>query len=76
MEVELSSGRALSSWTKRKISSVVLYVLYGGLYELYRTDSRVKEEMDRWPDGMTYGLKCSKLSMRLRGNSAKKAVIV
>lgn len=59
MEVELSSGRGLRNWAKRQISAVVLYVLYGGLYELYRTDSRVKEEMDRWPDGMTYGLKCS-----------------
>lgn len=59
MEVELSSGRALSNWGKRQISSVVLYVLYGGLYELYQIDSRVKEEMDRWPDGMTYGLRCT-----------------
>lgn len=59
MEVELSLGRALSNWGKGRISSLVLYVLYGGLCELYQTDSRIKEEMDRWPDGMTYGLKCS-----------------
>lgn len=59
MEVEISPGKVLSNWEKQNISAVVLYFLYGGLYELYRTDSRVKEEIDRWPDGMTYGLKCS-----------------
>lgn len=59
MEVEISPGKVLSNWGKQNISAVVLYFLYGGLYELYRTDSRVKEEIDRWPDGMTYGLKCS-----------------
>lgn len=59
MELELSLGKALSNWGKEKAASLVLYVLYGGLYELHQTDSRIQREMDQWPDGMTYGLKCS-----------------
>lgn len=43
---------------KRKVSEVVLYFLYGGLYQLYKKDSRVREEVDSWENGMTYCLKC------------------
>lgn len=44
---------------KRKVSEIVLYFLYGGLYQLYKKDSRVREEVDSWENGMTYCLKCS-----------------
>ncbi len=43
---------------KTLVESAVLHFLYGGIYELSRLDSRVKEETQRWPDGFVYGLTC------------------
>ena len=59
MQVELSFSKALRNWGKERVSSIVLYFLYGGLYELYHTDPGIKAEVDQWPDGMTYVVKCS-----------------
>ncbi|MGI6011864.1 MAG: hypothetical protein ACOX8H_10285 [Ruminococcus sp.] len=65
MEFEISRGRKAGSFIKRRTASVVLYVLYGGICELYRLDSRVKDEIDSWPEGMTYCLACSEKGPRL-----------
>ncbi len=40
------------------VESVVLYVLYGGLHELSKRDSRVRAETERWPNGFVYALTC------------------
>ena len=44
---------------------MVLYVLYGGICELYQLDGRVRDEIDSWPEGMTYCLACSEKGPRL-----------
>ncbi len=41
-----------------RISSVILFFLFRGLHVLSRFDPRVKKEMERWPDGMTFKLLC------------------
>ncbi len=65
MEFEISTGKKAGSFIKRRISRIVLYVLYGGICELYSLDSRVKDEIDSWPEGMTYCLACSEKGPRL-----------
>ena len=59
MELEMSIGKSLGLWGRGRIASVVLTVLYGGIYELYQTDPRIQKEIDRWPEGMTYAIRCS-----------------
>lgn len=73
MELEMSIGKSLGNWGRRKIAAVVLTVLYGGIYELYQTDTRIQKEIDRWPEGMTYALKCSSRgpSLYFRKNEGK-----
>lgn len=41
-----------------QINSVVLAVLYRGFRVLYRDDSRIREEIDSWPDNLTMKLVC------------------
>ncbi|MFQ6803834.1 MAG: hypothetical protein ACLRT5_02210 [Lachnospiraceae bacterium] len=43
MELEMSIGKSLGLWGRGRIASVVLTVLYGGIYELYQTDPRDPE---------------------------------
>lgn len=73
MELEMSLKKGMANWGRRKLASVVLCVLYGGIYQLYQTDARVQREIDRWPEGMTYGLKCSPQgpSLYFRKNEGK-----
>lgn len=53
-----NNGRKIMRGTKKLISSVVLYFLYCGFYELSKSDSRIKAEVDSWEEGMTYCLTC------------------
>ena len=48
MQVEVSFTKALGNWVKERISSVILYFLYGGLYELYHIDPGIKAEVNQW----------------------------
>lgn len=41
-----------------QINAVVLEVLYRGFRVLYRDDTRVREEIDSWPAGLTMKLVC------------------
>lgn len=41
------------------VETVILYVLYAGIYQLYRLDTDVREEISAWRLGRVYGLKCS-----------------
>lgn len=41
-----------------QVNGVVLAVLYRAFRVLYRDDSRIKEEIDSWPDGLTLKLVC------------------
>lgn len=59
MKTTISRKRKFIQSMKRKISEIVLYFLYGGLFQLYKKDSRIQEEIDSWENGMTYCLKCS-----------------
>lgn len=65
MEFEISTKRRMENFIKSRISAVVLYVLYGGICELYQLDGRVRDEIDSWPEGMTYCLACSEKGPRL-----------
>ncbi|MGI6007391.1 MAG: hypothetical protein ACOX8E_07875 [Ruminococcus sp.] len=65
MEFETSKCRSTGNFIKRRIADVILYVLYGSFCELYRLDSRMKDEIDSWPEGMTYCLVCSEKGPRL-----------
>lgn len=51
MEFEISTKRRMENFIKSRISAVVLYVLYGGICELYQLDGRVRDEIDSWPEG-------------------------
>lgn len=46
MELEMSIGKSLGLWGRARIASVVLTVLYGGIYELYQTDPRIQKQYD------------------------------
>ena len=46
MELEMSIGKSLGLWGRGRIASVVLTVLYGGIYELYQTDPRIQKQYD------------------------------
>ena len=46
MEFEISTKRRMENFIKSRISAVVLYVLYGGICELYQLDGRVRDEID------------------------------
>lgn len=50
--------RKIMRGTKKVISSAVLYFLYCGFYELSKSDSRIKAEVDSWEQGLTYCLTC------------------
>jgi hypothetical protein len=43
--------RRVSYWLKAKITGVVFFFLWRAFKVLYRCDSRVKAELDSWPDG-------------------------
>lgn len=59
------NGRKSMHNAKKVISSAVLYFLYCGFYELSKTDSRVKGEIDDWDTGLTYCLTCGDSSTSL-----------
>ncbi|MDD7390486.1 MAG: hypothetical protein PUG60_12720 [Lachnospiraceae bacterium] len=40
------------------VETVILYVLYAGIYQLYCLDTDVREEISGWRLGRVYGLKC------------------
>lgn len=50
-------------WLKQRgkmlVETVILYVLYAGIYELYHLDTDIREEIGSWCLGRVYGLKCS-----------------
>lgn len=50
-------------WLKQRgkmlVETVILYVLYAGIYQLYHLDADVREEISGWRLGRVYGLKCS-----------------
>lgn len=41
-----------------QVNGIVLEVLFRAFRVLYRNDSRVKDEIDSWPDGLTLKLVC------------------
>ena len=41
-----------------QINRTVLAVLLRALRVLYREDSRIRTEIDSWPEGLTLKLKC------------------
>lgn len=43
---------------KLLVERVILYVLYAGIYQLYRLDTDVREEIAGWRLGRVYGLQC------------------
>lgn len=59
MKTGISKKKKMMQMIKGKVSEVILYFLYGGFYQLYKKDSRIREEVDSWENGMTYCLKCS-----------------
>ncbi|HIR92695.1 MAG TPA: hypothetical protein IAB98_04670 [Candidatus Egerieimonas intestinavium] len=65
MRIDISGGKRWNNWAKRQLAKVVLYFLYGGIYELYKRDGRVRKEILGWPDGMTYCLSCGPQGPRL-----------
>ena len=50
----------LSIGVKKAVSSIVLSVLFGAFKQLSVMDSRMKEEVASWDDGIIYCLKASK----------------
>ena len=56
----MSRKKKWSNRIKKRTERIVLYVLYGGLFELYKRDSRIQREVDSWKHGMTYCLQCQK----------------
>lgn len=43
---------------KLLVETVILYVLYAGIYQLYSLDTNVREEISGWRMGRVYGLQC------------------
>lgn len=43
---DMSMKKKWSNRIKKRIEGIVLYVLYGGLFELYKRDSRIQREVD------------------------------
>ncbi len=41
---------------KQTVCRVVLWALYRGMRALYRLDSRMRAQVDAWPDGMSFAL--------------------
>lgn len=60
-----NNGRILMRSTKKAVASAVLYFLYCGFYELSKSDSRIKDEVDSWENGLTYCLTCGENSPSL-----------
>lgn len=44
---------------KMLVETVILYVLYAGIYQLYNLDADVREEISSWRLGRVYGMRCS-----------------
>lgn len=67
----ISLKKRWSNQIKKGTEAIVLSVLYGGLFELYKRDSRIQKEIDSWKHGMTYCLQCQKNgpSLYIRKNS-------
>lgn len=40
------------------VETVILYVLYAGIYQLYHLDTNVREEISGWRLGRVYGIQC------------------
>ena len=45
---------------KKKIAAVVLYFLYGAIYQLYKKDTRVKAEIEDWQEGTVFAISACK----------------
>lgn len=45
---------------KKRITGVVFFFLWRAFKALYRCDSRVKAELDSWPDGLTLHMQAGK----------------
>lgn len=43
---------------KLLVENIILYVLYAGIYQLYRLDTDVREEISGWRLGRVYGIQC------------------
>lgn len=75
-----TNGRKLIRSTKKVVSSAVLYFLYCGFYELSKSDSRVKAEVDNWQQGITYcltcGESCPSLTIRKKKNGLERVSYV
>ncbi len=71
-----TNGRKIMRGTKKVVSSAVLYFLYCGFYELSKSDSRVKAEVDSWENGLTYcltcGENCPSLTIRKGANGLER----
>lgn len=65
MDFHMSVESVMKQKMEKRLGAIVLYVMYAGICELYKIDGRVREEIDSWPDGMTYCLACSKDGPRL-----------
>lgn len=48
-----SVKRRVSSWLKARITGIVFFFLWRAFKALYRCDSRVKAELNSWPEGLT-----------------------
>lgn len=68
------TGRKVMRSTKKFVSSAVLYFLYCGFYELSKSDTRVKNEVESWNDGLIYCLTCGDNSVSLTIRKGKNGL--
>lgn len=45
---------------KKKIAAIVLYFLYGAIYQLSKKDTRVKSEVESWQEGTIFAISACK----------------
>ena len=58
--MNVSWKRRMEYGVKKRITGVVFFFLWRAFKALYRCDSRVKAELDSWPDGLTLHMQAGK----------------
>lgn len=48
--------KSIVIFCKQTVCRVVLWALFRGMRTLYKLDSRVREQVDAWPNGMSFAL--------------------
>lgn len=51
--MNVSFKRRVGYWFKARLTAVVFFFLWRAFRALYRCDSRVRAELDSWPEGLT-----------------------